>query len=269
LSQETDHDAQTAWSALRDQAARLDSEPRLLEALRTLRRRLPGDENFGDPLSTGGRTTFAYVARSVSGLQPERDSALGELSLTGLQLWQSLSEGVGRGRGEQDLALLFTDLVDYSSWVLAAGDAAAVEVLRAVAAAVEDPIVSRGGRIQKRLGDGLLATFTEVSAAVHAALDGHEALAEVNVDGYQPTMRSGVHWGRPRKLGGDYLGQDVSIAATVGAAAKPGRVLVSGPALVALGTAEDLSIGRRRRLRSADAPKDLEVAPVSRDGAGA
>src|SRR6202035_3213866 len=160
LSQETDHDAQTARSALREAAARVDSEPRVLEALRTLRRRLPGDESFGDPLSTAGRTTVALAARGVSRLQPpERESALGELSLTGLQLWQSLSERVGRGRGDEELALLFTDLVDFSQWVLAAGDTAAVNVLRAVGDAVDQPILDRGGRIQKRLGDGLLATF--------------------------------------------------------------------------------------------------------------
>ena len=265
MSQRSDHDPQGAWSALRDNAARVDSEPRLLEALRRLRRRLPGDENFGDPLSTGGRTAVAYVARGVSGLQPaERESALGEIGLAGLQLWQSLSEGIGRGRGDQDLALLFTDLVDYSRWVLAAGDTAAVTVLRAVADAVEQPIVNGGGRIQKRLGDGLLATFLGVPEAVRAALDAQEALAQVDVEGYRPRMRAGVHWGRPRRLGGDYLGQDVSIAASVAAKARAGQVLVSGPAVACLETLGDdeFRIGRLKRLRSSAAPRDLQVAVI-------
>ncbi|HWD86165.1 MAG TPA: adenylate/guanylate cyclase domain-containing protein [Solirubrobacteraceae bacterium] len=266
MSQEPDHDAQTAWSALREAAARLDSEPRVLEALRTLRRRLPGDEKFGDPLSTGGNTTVAYMARSISGRQAERDSALGELGLTGLQLWQSLSEGVGRGRGEQELALLFTDLVDFSSWVLAAGDAAAVNVLRAVADAVDQPILDRGGRIHKRLGDGLLATFIDASDAVAAALEAQGALAKVDVDGYRPQMRAGVHWGRPRRLGGDYLGQDVSIAAAVGANAAAGQVLVSAPVLAHLDRRPSrLSISPLRRLRTSSVPADLEVADVSSD----
>jgi adenylate cyclase len=266
LSREPDRESVRAWPALRDTAAQLDSEPRLLEALRRLRRRLPGDENFGDPLSTAGRTTVAYVVRGVSGIQPpERESALGELSLAGLQLWQSVSEGVGRGRGEQDLALLFTDLVDFSSWVLAAGDTAAVNLLRAVADAVEQPILERGGRIQKRLGDGLLATFLDAPAAVDAALVAQQALADVEVDGYRPSMRAGIHWGRPRKLGGDYLGQDVSIAASVGESARPGQLLVSAPVLAHLnGQAAEFSIGRRHRLRSSAAPRELQVASVER-----
>ena len=40
-------------------------------------------------------------------------------------------------------------------------------------------------------------------------------------------MRAGIHWGSPRKLGGDYLGVDVNIAARVGDAAKADQVLVS------------------------------------------
>lgn len=268
LSREPDQESVRAWSALRDTAAQLDSEPRLLEGLHRLRRRLPGDENFGDPLSIAGRTTVAYVARGVSVIQPpERESALGELSLAGLQLWQSLSERVGRGRGEQDMALLFTDLVDFSSWVLAAGDAAAVNLVRAVADAVEQPILERGGRIQKRLGDGLLATFLEAPAAVDAALVAQRALAEVDVDGYRPRMRAGVHWGKPRKLGGDYLGQDVSIVASVGESARPGQVLVSAPVLARLdGEVTEFSIGRRRRLRSSAVPRELQVAAVKRGG---
>ena len=266
MSQEPDHEALKAWSGLREAAARLDSDARLLTALRRLRRRLPGDEKFGDPLSTGGATTVAYVARGVSVLRPaERESVVGELSLTGLQLWQSLSEAAGRGRGDRDLALLFTDLVDFSTWVLAAGDTAAVELLVEVARAVEEPIEDRGGRIDKRLGDGLLASFLDVPSAVDAALDAQEALDQVEIDGYRPRMRAGVHWGRPRKLGGDYLGVDVSIAAAVGESARAGQVLVSAPALTQLEPLrERLRIGRRKRLRSQAAPRDLQVATVRR-----
>ncbi len=51
-----------------------------------------------------------------------------------LQVWQSLSEAQGRGHGDRDVAILFTDLVDFSDWALDAGDAAAVELLRKVGA---------------------------------------------------------------------------------------------------------------------------------------
>src|SRR5947209_1716662 len=111
-----------AW--VRAAATRLDSKPTLLNAARRLRRQLPGDERFGDPLSTAGPTAVQVIARSVSALQPERESVAKELGLAGLQLWQSLSEAAGRGRGDLEMALLFTDLVGFSSWALKAGDAA-------------------------------------------------------------------------------------------------------------------------------------------------
>jgi adenylate cyclase len=252
-------------SKIRDAAVRLDTQPRLLAAAKRLRRRLPGDEQFGDPLSTAGDTTVEVVARGVSALRPERDSVVGELGLAGLQLWQSISEAAGRGRGEEDLALLLTDLVGFSSWALNAGDVAALELLREVGRAVEGAIAAHGGRITKRLGDGLIATFLDVESAVGAALDAHDALAGVEVAGYRPKMRAGVHWGRPRKLGGDYLGVDVNIAARVADAAKADQVLVSAPALSQLDLERyGLRVGRRKRLRAKGAPRELHVASVTR-----
>src|SRR5690349_17124558 len=60
-------------SRLRGAATRLDTQPTLLAATRRLRRSLPGDEKFGDPLSTAGMTAVETIARGVSSLQPDRD----------------------------------------------------------------------------------------------------------------------------------------------------------------------------------------------------
>ncbi len=250
-------------SRVRRAAVRIDTQPTLLSAARRLRRRLPGDERFGDPLSTAGLTPVELVARGVSALQPERESVAQELGLAGLQLWQSLSEATGRGRGEVPMALLFTDLVGFSSWALQAGDAATLQLLREVGMAVETAVMAREGRIVKRLGDGLMASFISSQAAVEAALDAHDALKDVEVNGFRPKMRAGVHWGRPRRLGGDYLGVDVNIAARVGDAGKADQVVVSDAALDHLDS-EGFDIGRRKRLRAEGAPRDLQVAVVSR-----
>jgi adenylate cyclase len=250
-------------SRLRTLAERVDTKPSLIAAARRLRRRLPGDERFGDVLSTAGPTPVQVVARGVSALSPERESLLQELGLAGLQVWQSLSEAAGRGRGDIELAILFTDLVGFSSWALDAGDAATLELLREVGTAVETAVLDHDGRIVKRLGDGLMATFLTAQDAVAAALDAQEALQSVEVDGYRPRMRAGAHWGRPRKLGGDYLGVDVNIAARIGEAAKADQVLVSDPVMARI-EQDGLSTGRRRRLRAEGAPRDTHVVAVSR-----
>src|SRR5206468_3716825 len=81
---------------------------------------------------------------------------------------------------------------------LQAGDAATIELLRDVGIAVESAVLAHNGRIVKRLGDGLMATFLIAQEAVDAALEAHDAIGHVQVDGYRPRMRAGIHWGRPR-----------------------------------------------------------------------
>ncbi len=250
-------------SVVRQAAVRLDTQPALLAGVRRLRQRLPGDARFGDPLSTASPTPVALVARGVSAMQSERDSLVQELGFTGLQLWQSLSEATGRGRGDVEMALLFTDLVGFSSWALEAGDAATLELLREVGIAKESAVLGHGGPIVKRLGDGVMASFLTAEAAVQAALRAQAALGEVEVEDYRPRMRAGVHWGRPRRLGGDYLGVDVNIAARIGDAAKHDQVLVSDTACERLDS-EAYKFGRRKRLRAEGTPRELHVVAVSR-----
>jgi adenylate cyclase len=248
---------------LRATAVRVDSHPGVLAAIERVRRRLPGDARFGDRLSTAGRTPVELLARGVSALEPERPSALHEVGMGALQVWQDMAERVGRGRGEVEVAILFTDLVGFSSWALEAGDEAAVELLRAVGEAVEAAVFAHDGRIVKRLGDGLMAVFDSSDDAVSAALDAQAALAEVSVAGHEPRMRAGVHHGRPRRLGGDYLGVDVNVAARVAEGAKAGEVLVSEPTCERL-DAHRFAAARSKRLKAPGAPRELRVRAVSR-----
>jgi adenylate cyclase len=258
-----DGDRAARRARIRQRAVQYDSAPRMLEFARRLRRALPGDERFGDPLSTAGASPVQVLARGVSAMQPERESVSKELGLAGLQLWQSLSEATGRGRGDQPLALLFTDLVGFSSWALEAGDAATLELLRDVGEVVERAIEDHRGRIVKRLGDGVMATFLAVQDALDAALEAQEGLREIEVAGHRPQMRAGIHWGRPRKLGGDYLGVDVNIAARVADAAKGEQVALSDPALAQVAL-EGLTTTKAKRLRAEGAPRDLHYTLVSR-----
>jgi adenylate cyclase len=248
---------------LRRFAVRVDTQPALLSAAENLRRRLPGDARFGDAMSTAGAQPVELVARGVSALPSKRRSLVQELGLAGLQVWQSLAEATGRGHGELEMAILFTDLVGFSRWALEAGDTVALELLREVGTGVETAVSEHGGQVVKRLGDGLMATFLSPRPAVDAALDAQAAVGQIDVDGHTPRMRAGIHWGSPRKLGGDYLGVDVNIAARVGDAAKAEQVLVSDRLLVRMELG-GLKTGRATRLRADGAPRDLHVVPIRR-----
>src|SRR3954462_11806991 len=147
---------------------RVDNDPRLLKLVRLGRSRLPGDERYGDPLSLTGDEAPAVLGRRLSSLTAERPGALREVGMSALQVWQGLSEAQGRGRGERELTIVFTDLADFSTWALDAGDAQALRLLRDVGEAVEPELCSRGGTIVKRLGDGLMAVFDEPGQAIEA-----------------------------------------------------------------------------------------------------
>src|SRR3954454_23217896 len=178
---------------------RLDADPRLQRAARALRGRLPGDELYGDPLSVAGDDPAGVLGRRLAALSAQRPSALREVGFGALQVWQTVSEAQGRGHGDRELAILFTDLVGFSSWALDAGDTAAVALLRQVGQQLEPAVAEEGGRVVKRLGDGLMAVFDETGSAIEAACRGHEALQAISVGGYRPAMRAGIHVGRPRK----------------------------------------------------------------------
>jgi adenylate cyclase len=239
-------------------ARRTDTGPRLLGAVKFLRQLLPGDSELGDPLSTGGRDPSNLIARRVSEAAAGRPSVSRELGLGALQVWQALAEAQGRGRGDEELTILFTDLVDFSNWAVEAGDEATLELLRQVGLAVEPPITKRRGEVVKRLGDGLMAVFLDSRDALQAAHEARDNVAALEVAGYRPALRAGLHLGRPRKLGGDYLGVDVNVAARVCEGADGGEVLISEAALARLDR-DELRLRKRRRFRAKGAPKDLEV----------
>ena len=247
---------------LRERARRTDSKPQLVATAKLIRRLLPGDELYGDALSTSAGHAPERIGRLVSELRPEHQSAVRELGLGALQAWQAISEAQGRGRGAVDVAILFTDIVGFSSWALAAGDEAVLELLRGVAAVEDQAISAHGGRLVKRLGDGSMSVFREAGHAVEAALEAQRGIGEIAVRDHTPKLRAGVHLGRPRRVGGDYLGVDVNIASRVGASAKGGEVLVSDAACQGL-DADRFEIGRRRRLSATGAPRGLTVRAVS------
>ena len=241
-------------------AKRIDEAPVLVKAAQRARRMLPGDREVGDPLSTAANRPADVLARYLSEVT-ERPSTLREMGLAALQVYQSMSEAQGRGRGVARCAIVFTDLVEFSAWALEAGDAEAVQLLRDVASAVEPALQAHGGKVVKRLGDGHMAVFGTAAEAVKGVHDANERLQGVEAPGYQPQIRAGVHVGRPRCIGGDYLGVDVNIAARLTDAASGGQVLVSETAKADLGE-EEFDFKKQRRFRAKGAPKDLEVYEV-------
>lgn len=245
----------------------------LIGALRKAREQLPGDPAFGDPLSVSGPGGARAVARAADKLVGDAPSAAREIGFGALQVWQAMLERVGRGKGSQEITVMFTDLVAFSRWSLSAGDEATLELLREVAKAIEPPIGERGGQVVKRMGDGVMAVFPSADRAVRAAVNAKRNLADVQVRGYHPRMRIGLHTGSPREIGGDWLGVDVTIAARVMEAGGNGHTMLSEATLQALRpeTLDELDLAVKPYRRSFFAaplngvPDDLRIFRLSRN----
>jgi len=264
--------------------ARLDEanrNPGIVSFLRRARRFLPGDPEFGDPLSTSGEGGPRAAARAADRLLGDRDAASREVSLAGLQVWQAISERLSRRPANSEATIVFTDLVGYSSWSLEAGDDAALKLLRRVASAIEPPMLDRGGHIVKRMGDGLMAVFHTPEIAISAVVAASIAVADVEVDGYTPRIRFGIHTGRPQRIGSDWLGIDVNIAARVMERATRGGIIISGPTLELITTERLAELGvSAKRVRKqmfaakpSGVPADMAMyrlairrAPATEDG---
>jgi hypothetical protein len=161
-----------------DSSGRIETLARLA---RGVRRILPGDSDFGDPMSTGGDQASQVLARRIAEISTDRPSILRELGLGTLQVYEALAAGGWSEPGETELTVVFTDLVRFSDWALDAGDTAATAMLREVDGSISPVFAEHGGRIVKRLGDGLMATFLEPEQAVRGVLAAQDALAGVEV----------------------------------------------------------------------------------------
>src|SRR6476619_7081400 len=210
----------------RDWLKSTNHSPGVVAFIRRARRALPGDPDFGDPLSAAGVGGPSAAARAADRLL-ERDVASREVSLAGLQVWQALTERVSGRPANPEVTLVFTDLVGFSDWSLRAGDDATLTLLRRVAQVTEPPLLASGGHIVKRMGDGTMAVFRDAAAAVCAILVALEAVKTVEVGGYTLQMRAGIHTGRPQRIGSDWLGIDVNIASRVMDRATKGGLVVS------------------------------------------
>jgi class 3 adenylate cyclase len=164
---------------------------------------------------------------------------------------------------DAEVTIVFTDLVGFSDWSLQAGDEATLRLLRRVAQVAEPPLLDAGGHIVKRMGDGMMVVFRTAGTALAATVAAREAMKTVEVDGYTPRMRVGIHTGRPQRIGGDWLGVDVNIAARVMERAVRGGLIVSETTLTQIPPQEleALGLSVKRVRRQVFAPRQTGVPP--------
>ncbi len=195
-----------------------------------------------------------FLERSVE----RRPSALGAIGLNALQLLAYEHPGHGGPDGRPStVSIVFTDLEGFTRYTSRHGDDAALALLAEHHRAIGPIVRSRGGKVVKRLGDGLMLSFPSAESAVMAALE----LLAVPPD--ELRMRAGVHCGEAVVTADDLIGHDVNVAARVAAAAKGGQVLATVSVRDQVGQLPGVSFGRARRRSFKGVDHGVHVCPVT------
>jgi adenylate cyclase len=195
----------------------------------------PGDA----PMTTA--TPVEVVERYLQGSVERRPSLLASLGLTALQVLASEAEDEPGEGTTETLAVAFTDLEGFTAFTESVGDAAASRLLAEHHRVVGPIVRGRGGRVAKRLGDGLLLTFPEPEAAVLACLELVAAHPE------PLRLRAGVHMGDVVLTRDDVVGHVVNVAARVTESARGGEVRVTSQVRAAAREVPSVRFSRSRR----------------------
>jgi adenylate cyclase len=161
------------------------------------------------------------VERLLERSVERRPSLLASLGLSTIQVLSAPREDGDNEGVTERLAVAFTDLEGFTKFTAGEGDEAASQLLAQHHRAVGPVVRSRGGRVVKRLGDGLLLTFPEAEAAVLACLELVEA------EPVPLRLRAGVHLGEVVVTRDDVIGHTVNVAARVAESAKGEQVLTT------------------------------------------
>jgi class 3 adenylate cyclase len=170
------------------------------------------------------------VARKIIEIQPElADGFLGrdiETDAAGAVL---LPGGGTDSRDPGIRTVLFTDIVDSTTFTQSLGDEAALALFGVHDTIVRDALSALGGREVKHTGDGIMASFVSAAGAVRCAIQIQRELArheEANSE-HPLKVRVGAAAGEPVEQNNDLFGSTVQLAARLCAHAQPEQILVT------------------------------------------
>ncbi len=185
------------------------------------------------------RESLEVVHREAHGLVAERIIEVGEGPIAAF-LGPLPQHPPGEAYVDSAIrVVVFTDLCDSTQQTQELGDEGFMTVLREHDEIVRRALSSKGGREVKHTGDGLMASFTSVSAAVEYAIDIQRSLRQRNEGDRRPIdVRIGISVGEPITERGDLFGATVQLSARLCAIATRGGIAVST-------SVRDLCVGKR------------------------
>ncbi|HUF13422.1 MAG TPA: nickel-binding protein [Longimicrobiales bacterium] len=147
--------------------------------------------------------------------------------------------------GRPDAALrviMFTEIADFTAVAREHEDEAA-RLLECHDRVVREALAAHGGHEVRHSGEGIMACFTSVSAALRAATDIQRECRRAQHP-YGPRLRIGMSAGEPLAQHRDLFGAAVNTARRICEAAEPGEILVSS-------AVRELGMGKGSRFHKA------------------
>jgi len=186
---------------------------------------------LAEPGPAGRAAQLRAVEELLERAVERHPSLLGNVGLSAIQALSGAADDASAAMSlgtATPLTVVFTDLEGFTEWTAREGDEAASRLLAEHHQIVRPIIAGRGGRLVKRLGDGLLLTFPEPAAAVLACLELVDAQPE------PLCLRAGLHCGSVVVTRDDVIGHVVNLAARVAEVAEGREVLATADVTAAV-----------------------------------
>jgi class 3 adenylate cyclase len=126
-------------------------------------------------------------------------------------------------------AIMFSDICGFSA-TMGANESQALNLVNMHNTCIESAVEIHGGRIIKKMGDGLLLEFASAVNAVRCAVAVQKAVAKHNNNAAEAErfhLRIGIHVGDVVVADDDILGDGVNVASRIEPLAEPGGICIS------------------------------------------
>lgn len=213
----------------------------------------------------GGAAPIEVIERLLERSIERKPSLMATMGLSAIQLMSAVDDDDDAGaHGTTSwLTVAFTDLEGFTRFTERNGDEVASQLIADHHRTVGPIVRSRGGRLVKRIGDGLLLTFPEPEAAVLACLE------LVDTPPAPLRLRAGLHVGDVVMTRDDVVGHVVNVAARVTESAKGGEVIITGDVHAAVADLPRLAFSRLRRKSFKGLAEAVPVCKVTMASPGA
>ena len=130
----------------------------------------------------------------------------------------------------RSVAVLFTDIQGSTAYYEKFGDLTGLAMVHQCNSLLERVVRNHGGRVVKKIGDSIMAIFTNCEECVRTTVEMQQQLNELNAPKKkeeQTHVRIGAHYGLGIVKSDDVFGDVVNVASRVQSLALPEHVLIS------------------------------------------